>query len=63
MSQPMTQPIVPTPDPRDARDLRICEMLDTGYSYTEIMAETGASRSQCSEMAAVLRQIDAEDGQ
>ncbi len=62
MSQPVSPPVTPTPDSRDQRDLRICEMLDTGYSYTEIMAETGASRSQCSEMATALRQIDAEDG-
>lgn len=44
----------------DERDLRICEMLDKGRSYNEIMAETGASRMQVSRVATALRAIDAE---
>ena len=56
----MTQPLTPTADPRDARDLRVCAMLDAGYPYSEIAAETGASKHQISSLAAVLR---AEDGE
>jgi uncharacterized protein YerC len=41
---------------KDARDLRVCEMLDAGHTYAEIRAETGASPSQISALAAVLRE-------
>jgi uncharacterized protein YerC len=47
--------------PEDARDLRVCEMLDAGYPYSEIAAETGASKHQISTLAAVLRAEDGED--
>lgn len=45
----------------DERDLRICEMLDKGRSYSEIRTETGASRMQVSRMKTALKAIDAED--
>jgi uncharacterized protein YerC len=48
---------------RDERDLRVCEMLDAGYSYAEITAETGASKSVIAEIKGVLNRIDGvQDG-
>lgn len=41
---------------RDQRDLRVCEMLDIGYSHQEIVDETGASKWQVSEIARLLRE-------
>lgn len=44
---------------KDARDPRVCAMLDAGYPYSEIAAETGATPSQISALAAILRDEEA----
>jgi len=57
----MTRPEKDTPEQhaKDAQVARVCEMLDAGYPYSEIAAETGASPSQISALAAILREEDA----
>lgn len=51
----------PSEHNRDARDLRVCTMLDAGYPYSEIRAETGASLHQIHSLAKVLEQEDGGD--
>lgn len=48
---------------RDARDLRICAMIDRGMKYVEIETAEGITAPTVSAMVKALREIDAEAAQ